>query len=90
MSEMDWVRFAVIFAFGLFQYWLGYRSGTRLNRNNEREHVSAYRKMIRDAKAEAWDEGFNAGEGEAYEHEARLQWSMPHTCAKNPYREETK
>lgn len=44
---------------------------------------------LAQVKAEAWEEGFNAGEGEAYEHEARLQWSMPHTCAKNPYREET-
>lgn len=26
---------------------------------------------------------------DAYEHEARLQWSMPHTCISNPYREET-
>lgn len=47
-------------------------------------------KHDRDVKAEAWDEGWDAGEGEAYEHEARLQWSMPHTCAKNPYREQTK
>lgn len=47
-------------------------------------------RWLAQVKAEAWDEGFNAGEGEAYEHEARLQWSMPHTCAKNPYREETK
>lgn len=46
-------------------------------------------RWLASVKAEAWDEGFNAGEGEAYEHEARLQWSMPHTCAKNPYREET-
>lgn len=46
-------------------------------------------RWLAEVKAEAWDEGFNAGEGEAYEHEARLQWSMPHTCAKNPYREET-
>ena len=28
---------------------------------SEWEEFSAYRKMIRDAKAEAWDEGFDAG-----------------------------
>lgn len=44
---------------------------------------------LASVKAEAWAEGFDAGEDEAYEHEARLQWSMPHTCISNPYREET-
>lgn len=46
-------------------------------------------KRDRDIAARAWDEGFNTGEGEAYEHEALMQWSMPHTCAKNPYCEGT-
>lgn len=40
---------------------------------------------LAQVKAQIWNEGFNAGVDEAYEHEAQLQWSMPHTCTKNPY-----
>ena len=51
--------------------------------------IAEFDRWLASVKAEAWEEGFNAGEGEAYEHEARLQWSMPHDCTVNPYREET-
>lgn len=52
------------------------------------EEFSAYRKMIRDAKAEAWDEGarWAAVECRALETEDE-PWLTP---SDNPYREETK
>lgn len=72
---------------------MAYKATTRVAIRSMVESVAFSENLAkrdREIAARAWDEGFDAGEGEAYEHEARLQWSMPHTCAKNPYREETK
>lgn len=48
---------------------------------SEWEEFSAYRKMIRDAKAEAWDEGFAEGLGDGCSCDGCLKW------VSNPYRE---
>ena len=57
MTEMDWIRIVVLAMFGAFQYWFGYWNAKRKYRV-DMEHITAYRKQLREAKAEAWDEGF--------------------------------
>lgn len=39
--------------------------------------------MIREAKAEAWDEGFDAGEKDAWDVDVTNE---KHVCTPNPYR----
>lgn len=41
-----------------------------------------------EVRAEAWAEGFEAGQDEADGHQASRQWGGPHTCITNPYRKE--
>lgn len=70
------------------------RASTRAERASRRvEHAAEFNRWLaehdREVKAEAWDEGFEAGQEDAYGSEASLRWNMPHTCITNPYREET-
>lgn len=41
---------------------------------------------VREEKARAWDEGFDAGERDVFEHEETGDWSSK--CISNPYRAE--
>lgn len=43
----------------------------------------AWRRVL-DAKAQAWEEGFIAGERDVWMHQETDDWNSP--CIKNPYR----
>lgn len=53
------------------------------------DYEGAFDCWLASVKAEAWDEGFEAGQDEADGHQASRQWNVPHTCITNPYYEET-
>jgi hypothetical protein len=40
---------------------------------------------LRKAKADAWDEGFDAGERDVFQHQELGDWSSE--CIRNPYRD---
>lgn len=48
---------------------------------------AAHDAEIRRIKAEAWDEGFDAGEQDVFEHFTNDDWEKPHACIQNPYRD---
>jgi hypothetical protein len=46
---------------------------------------------LNEARAVAWDEGFDAGERDVWMHEEKNDWGRVDTkCIPNPYREESK
>jgi hypothetical protein len=44
-------------------------------------------RWLAEVKAEAWEEGFDAGERDVFEHDERDEWGKEHTCIQNPYRQ---
>lgn len=83
---MTLMNLAVTALFFVFWYWFGYSSAKRKYRVSM-EDITAYREQLREAKAEAWDEGalWAAVECRAIEDENEV-WL---TSGDNPYREET-
>lgn len=85
MSVMDFINVVVTALFFAFWYWFGYWDAKRKYRV-DMEHITAYRKQLRDAKAEAWDDGARWAAVECGVIDEDEPWLTP---SDNPYREET-
>ena len=44
-------------------------------------------RWLAEVKAQAWEEGFDAGEHDVFGRIAKVEWDKEHTCIPNPYRQ---
>lgn len=51
------------------------------------EHNAEFDRWLNKVKRQAWEEGFDAGERDVFEHEKH---NYENPCIENPYKEETK
>lgn len=49
------------------------------------EHNAEFDRWLNEVKSQAWDEGFEAGERDVFEHEKH---NYENPCIENPYKEE--
>ncbi len=51
------------------------------------EFGAEFDRWLASVKADAWEEGFDAGERDVFEHDEGDEWGKEHTCIQNPYRQ---
>ena len=69
---------------------MNYVDGTRQlhGKNMRLEDVySEFDRWLAEVKAQAWEEGFDAGEHDVFGRIAKVEWDKEHTCIPNPYRQ---